>query len=182
MEGPGAHAVKPLVPLAPATVVKHRTVEWYDCLRRGDHELAVQEVLAIGPSEGEVGSVARLVLGLVLTNLYVGGACRDLHYVSVTLTVWQKRKTLNKLNDVLMNMFLPSLNSPSHDEFACHLIIIISRYIKHVSLSLPLFSEVACYTYTSCAVTSTYTTLVELQLGANDAVTACSYTFALHTH
>lgn len=106
MEGPGAHAVQPLVPLAPATVVEHRAVERYDCLRRGDHKLAVQEVLAIGPSEGEVGGVARLVLGLVLTNLYVGGASRDLHYIGVTFTVWQKRKTLNKLDNVPMHIHL----------------------------------------------------------------------------
>lgn len=48
--------------------------------------------------------------------------------------------------------------------------------------SLPLFGEVARHTYTSCAVTSTYTTLVELQLGADDAVAACPHTFSLHTH
>ena len=81
-----------LVPLAPAAVVKHRTVEHDDCLGGGDHELAVKEVLVVGPSEGQVGGVAVLVLGLVLTNLDVGGACRDLHHVSVSLTFWQERK------------------------------------------------------------------------------------------
>lgn len=112
MEGPGAHAVQPLVPLAPATVVEHRAVERYDCLRRGDHKLAVQEVLAIGPSEGEVGGVARLVLGLVLTNLYVGGASRDLHYIGVTFTVWQKKKRLSRnwTMYLCIYIYLPSLS------------------------------------------------------------------------
>lgn len=51
-----------------------------------------------------------------------------------------------------------------------------------LSVSLPLFSEVSCYTHTSRAVPSTYTTLVKLQLGANDAVAARSHTLALHAH
>lgn len=97
MDGAGPHAVKPLVPLAPAAVVKHGTIERYDGLRRGDHELSIQEVLATGPPEGKVGGVAGLVLGLVLTDLYVGGACRDLHYVSVALTVARGRETVNIL-------------------------------------------------------------------------------------
>lgn len=79
--------MQPLVPLAPAAVVEHRAVERDDRLRGGDHEFAVQEVVSTGPSQGEVGSVAGLVLGLVLTDLDVGGACGDLYYVGVALTV-----------------------------------------------------------------------------------------------
>lgn len=47
---------------------------------------------------------------------------------------------------------------------------------------LPLLCEVAHYTYTSCAVTSTYAALVKLQLGADNAIAACPYTLPLHTH
>lgn len=50
------------------------------------------------------------------------------------------------------------------------------------SIFLPLLGEVAHYAYASCAVTSTYTTLVKLELGANYAVAARSYTFPLHAH
>lgn len=92
LQGPGTHAVKPLVPLAPAAVVEHRTVEWDDRLRGRDHELAVQEVLAAGPPEGQVGGVSGLVFALVLTNLDVGGPGGDLHHVSVALTVWQEKQ------------------------------------------------------------------------------------------
>ena len=84
--------MKPLGPLAPATVVGHRTVEWDDCLGGGDHELSIQEVLVVGASERQVGGVAGLVLGLVLTNLDVGGACGDLHHIGVALTVCQEIK------------------------------------------------------------------------------------------
>lgn len=84
--------MKPFVPLAPATVVEHRTVEWDDCLGGGDHELAVEEVLATGFSDCEVGGVTGLVLGLVLTNFDVCGACRDFHHISVTFTVWRETK------------------------------------------------------------------------------------------
>ncbi|TNN50657.1 hypothetical protein EYF80_039170 [Liparis tanakae] len=80
LEGPGPHAVKPLVPLAPAAVVEHRAVERDDRLGGGDHELAVEKVVFVGPSESQVGGVADLVLALVLTDLNVGGANRDLHH------------------------------------------------------------------------------------------------------
>lgn len=79
--------MKPLIPLAPATVVEYRPDKWDDCLRGGDHELAIKEVVAIGASEGQVGSVTGLVLSLMLTNLDVGGACRDLHHISIALTI-----------------------------------------------------------------------------------------------
>lgn len=79
--------MKPLIPLAPSTVVEHRAVQRDDRLRRGDHKLAVQQVLPVGSPEGKVGAVASLVFGLVLTNLDVGGACRDLHDISVAFTV-----------------------------------------------------------------------------------------------
>lgn len=92
MQGPGPHAVKPFIPLAPAAVVEHRAVERDNRLGGGDHELAVQEVLAVGSSESQVGGVARLILGLVLTDFNVGGARRDLNYVSVALTVGRERR------------------------------------------------------------------------------------------
>lgn len=47
---------------------------------------------------------------------------------------------------------------------------------------LPLLGEVPHHAYASCAVTSTYTTLVKLKLGANDAITPRPYTFPLHAH
>jgi len=84
--------VKPLVPLAPAAVVEHRAVERDDRLGGGDHELAVEKVVFVGPSESQVGGVAGLVLGLVLTDLNVGGANGDLHHVSVAFTVRPERK------------------------------------------------------------------------------------------
>lgn len=46
----------------------------------------------------------------------------------------------------------------------------------------PLLGEVAHDAYASCAVASTYATLVKLELGANDAVAARPYTFPLHAH
>lgn len=79
--------MQPLIPLAPATVVEHRAVEQDDRLRGGDHELSIQEVVAVRAPESEVSAVAGLVLGLMLTNLEVGGACGNLHHVSVALTV-----------------------------------------------------------------------------------------------
>lgn len=103
--------MKPLVPLTPAAVVEHRTVEWDDCLGGGDHELAVQEVLAVGPSEGQVGGVAGLVLGLVLTNLDVGGACRDLHHISVALAVCQEGGSKREVRLVCNTVY--SLSSPA---------------------------------------------------------------------
>lgn len=84
--------MEPLVPLAPAAVVEHGAVERDDRLGGGDHELAVQEVLAAGPPEGQVGGVAGLVFGLVLTDLDVGGARGDLNHVGVALAVWQEGK------------------------------------------------------------------------------------------
>lgn len=47
---------------------------------------------------------------------------------------------------------------------------------------LPLLGEVAHNAYTSGAVASTNTTLVELELGANDAVAACPYTLPFDAH
>lgn len=79
--------MKPLIPLAPAAVVEHRTVKRDDRLRGGDHELSIQEVVAIWAPKSEVSTVAGLVLGFMLTDLEVGGACRYLHHVSVALTV-----------------------------------------------------------------------------------------------
>lgn len=79
--------MQPLIPLAPATVVEHRAVERDDGLRGGDHELSIQEVVAVGAPESEVSAVAGLVLGLMLANLEVGGARWNLHHVSVALTV-----------------------------------------------------------------------------------------------
>lgn len=79
--------MQPLIPLAPATVVEHGAVEHDDRLRGGDHELSIQEVVAVRAPESEVSAVTGLVLGLMLTNLEVGGACGNLHHVSVALTV-----------------------------------------------------------------------------------------------
>lgn len=79
--------MEPLIPLAPTTVVEHCAIERDDSLGGGDHELAVEEVLSTGPAQCQVGTVACLVLGLVLTDLDVGGARRDLHHVSVAFTV-----------------------------------------------------------------------------------------------
>lgn len=84
--------MKPFIPLAPAAVVEHRAVERDDRLGGGDHELAVEEVVAVRLPEGQVSSVACLVLGLMLTNLDVGGACRDLHHISIALTVGKKER------------------------------------------------------------------------------------------
>ena len=103
--------MKPLVPLAPAAVVEHRTVEGDDRLRGGDHELAVQEVLVVGPSEGQVGGVAGLVFGLVLADLDVGGACGDLHHVSVALTVRQERGEVKIKQNNNKNTYFLTLSS-----------------------------------------------------------------------
>lgn len=91
--------MKPLIPLAPATVVEHRTVERDDCLRGGDHELSIQEVVAIGAPESKVSAVAGLVLGLMLTNLEVGGARGYLHHVSVALTVDETESRNELMNE-----------------------------------------------------------------------------------
>lgn len=88
--------MKPLIPLAPATVVEHRTIERDDCLRGGDHELPIQEVIATGAPKSKVSAVAGLVLGFMLTNLEVGGAGRYLHHISVALTV-DKTESRNEL-------------------------------------------------------------------------------------
>lgn len=95
MDGSWTHAVEPLVLLAPAAVVEDRTVEGDDGLGGGDHEFAVEEIVAVGASEGEIGGVAGLVLGFVLTNLDVGGACGDFHYIGVALTA-QREKEVNQ--------------------------------------------------------------------------------------
>lgn len=47
---------------------------------------------------------------------------------------------------------------------------------------LPSLCEVPSYAYTSCAVPSTYTALIKLEPGADDAVTARPHTFPFHTH
>lgn len=51
-----------------------------------------------------------------------------------------------------------------------------------ITTTIPLLGEVAHNSYASCAVTATYTTLVILEFGANDAIAACPYTLPLHTH
>lgn len=156
--------MEPLIPLAPATVVEHRTVERDDRLRGGDHELSIQEVVAIGAPKGKVSAVAGLVLGLMLANLEVGGARGYLHHVRVALTVDRTQS-----RDELMNL-----------PFMLKVLSLFSRWIPIVFI--PLLGEVAHNTHTSGAVAPTDTTLVILEFGADDAVAACAHTLPLHTH
>lgn len=156
--------MKPLIPLAPATVVEHRPVERDDRLRGGDHELSIQEVVAIGAPQGKVSAVAGLVLGLMLANLEVGGARGDLHHVRVALTVDETQSRDERLNlRFILN--------------------VLSLFFGWFPLIfIPLLGEVAHNTYTSAAVAPTDTTLVILEFGADDAVAACAHTLPLHTH
>lgn len=47
---------------------------------------------------------------------------------------------------------------------------------------IPLLGEVAHHAYASRAVASTYAALVELELGADDAVAAGPHAFPFHAH
>lgn len=55
------------------------------------------------------------------------------------------------------------------------------KFCVEVFFFLPLLGEVPCYAYAPCAVTTTYPTLIKLQLGADDAVAARPHTLPLHT-
>lgn len=54
--------------------------------------------------------------------------------------------------------------------------------MTHFLMLSPLLCEVANHTYASRAVASTHAALVELKLGADDAVAAGAHALALHAH
>ena len=54
--------------------------------------------------------------------------------------------------------------------------------VQAFTFSIPLLGEVAHHAHTPRAVASTYAALVELELGADDAVAAGPHAFPFHAH